>query len=184
MKKRSLLILEESRQRQELLDKLNQTVQNFKDTSANLTNGDDFDYATRAAIMDEVITCINAFRSIENEMLSVRLGLSYTNTTYTAFDFIVKVPSPQFIDMRAVQSYYTAKIAELIAAMTLEAAEGSFIDDGLGQGTNNADTKRPEGNPSNIVYTKTATWTTAEDTIIASLGVINSTLMGDVPNVS
>jgi hypothetical protein len=184
MKKRALLILEESRQRQELLDQLNQTVQYFKDNSANLTKGDDFDYATRAAIMDEVITCITAFRSIENQLLSVRLGLSYTNTAYTAFDFIVKVPTPQFIDMRAVQSYYTQKIAELQAAMALEAAEGSFIDDGLGQGTNDATTKQPVGNASNIVYTKTATWTTAEDDIITSLGVIQSTLMGDVPNVS
>lgn len=189
MKKRATLILDESRKRQELLDQLIQTVENFKDPDS----GDDFDYATKAAIMDEVVDSINNFRAIEQQLFTM-LGKSYTNTTYTAFDYIVKLPVPQFTDMRAIQMYYTNKLALLIAEMTLEEVETQFVDDGLGQGTNvttnpPSPNPKPKGNDANIVYDKdndpvTPAWNDAENAILASLATINSTLVGDVPNVS
>ena len=181
MKKRATLILQESQARQQLLDSLNQTVQNFVDS----TGGDRFDYASKAAIMSDVIDCINSFRTIERTMM-VRLSKSYTQTTYTAFDFIVKVPTPQFTDLRAIQSYYTKQIAQMIAEITAEEAETRFIDDGLGQGTSNAEGQLV-GNDANIVYNKDSgntDWNDAENTILGALATINSTLMGDVPNVS
>ncbi len=181
---RTTQIMTLSRQRQELLDQLAQTVEFFKDT----TNGQDFDYSVKAAINGEVVDTINEFRtSIEAQLFSA-LSVSYTNTTYTAFDFIVKQPVPQFMHMQEIQTYYSNKLALLIQAMTLENVDTKFIDDGvMGQGTTDAsdpNAPHPVGNTPNNIYNKGATWLTGEDTIVTSLGVINSALMGDVPNVS
>ena len=188
MKKNATTILTESRDLQNFLDSLAQTVENFKDSS----NGDDFDYATRASIMDEVVASINNLRTIEQQLMT-RIGQSYTNTPYTAFDFIVKVPVPQFLHVQEVQQFYNREIARVLEKVTRDEVETFFVDDGLGQGTNQvvppSTNPRPIGNTPNIIYLKEASaisnpWNDAENAIITSLGVMQSTLMGDVPNVS
>lgn len=178
--KNSTQILIDSRERQKLLDQLAQTVEYFKST----TNGEHFTYAIKASINGEVVDAINNFRTAIEAQLMARCGKSYTNTTYTAFDFIVKVPSPQFNSIKGIQEYYTNKIALLIKEMTLENVDANFVNDGFGQGTNDANTHKPVGNPSNTIVAKGATWTNGVSTIITDLGIINAALMGEVPNIS
>lgn len=181
---RTTEIMLKSRQRQELLDQLAQTVEYFRSTTDNTT----FTYAIKAAINGEVVDVINDFRTlIEAQCMSI-LGVAYTNTTYTAFNFIVKQPTPQFNSIKGIQEYYTNKLALLIQEMTLENVDTKFIDDGvMGQGTNDASNPNdpvPVGNTPNNIYSKGATWTNGVAEIIVDLGIINAALMGEVPNIS
>lgn len=181
--KRATDILTASWEAQKLFDQLAQTVENFVDKST----GDKFDYATKASIMAEVVDSVNNYRTIEQELFS-RLSVSYTKTTYTAFDYIVKVPVPQFTNLQAIQQYYTEKLAQLAKEITADytawPTASYFINDGLGQGANDPNTHKPVGNTPNGKYTKTHTWVTAEEDLLAAIAVIQSSLMGDIPNVS
>lgn len=181
---RTTQIMTLSRERQELLDQLAQTVEYFRSTTDNTT----FTYAIKAAINGEVVDVINDLRTtVEAQCMSI-LGVAYTNTTYLPFNFIVKQPTPQFNSIKGIQEYYTNKIALLIQAMTLENVDTKFVDDGImGQGTTDASNPNdpvPVGNTPNNVYNKGTTWTDGVAEIIVDLGVINAALMGEVPNVS
>lgn len=182
--KNTTTILNDCQSRARILDQLAQTVETFKST----TDGSHFTYAIKASIMGEVVDAINNIRTgIEAQVMSL-LGVSYTNTPYVAFYYIVPVPTRQFKSIKEIQIYYSNQIALMIQQMTLDAVDTKFIDDGvMGQGSNssaNPNDPKPVGNTPNNIYTKTGTWNTANTTIITDLGIINSSLMGEVPNIS
>jgi hypothetical protein len=187
-KKTASQILRDCEERAKFLDKLAQTVNTF----ISPKNGDRFDYATKDSINDEVVSAINNLKTIEEELMG-RLGLSYTNTPYTRFDYIVKSPGRQFNTLTEIQSYYSPLIARMRMSMEEENAVDGFINDGLGQGTNEvvppSTNPRPVGSGSREITDKAdamggTNWADAEAAIIASLDTINSALMGDIPNIS
>jgi hypothetical protein len=181
-KKLATQILRDSQSRQLMLDQLNKTVQTFQD----VINGDAFDATAKTAAQTGCVAAINGFRTAVEARLFAALSLSYTNTTYVQGAYMVALPVPQFNSIKAIQMYYSNKIAELIAEMVLEATEDNFVNDGLGQGTNvttnpPSPNPKPKGNAANVTVAKGATWTTGEDTIITALGVLKTALTAYVP---
>lgn len=181
-KKLATEILRDSQRRQLMLDQLNQTVHIFVDP----INGDSFDATAKTAAQTGCVACINNFRGTVEARLFAAISESYTNTTYVQGAYMVAQPVPQFDCVKAIQTYYSNKIALLIKEITDEHTEASFVNDGLGQGTNTtvnppSPNPHPVGNAANVVVAKGATWTTGETTIITALGVLNTALMAYVP---
>lgn len=181
-KKLATQILRDSQARQQMLDQLNQTVHIFQD----VINGDAFDATAKTAAQTGCVAAINAFRTAIEAQLFSQLSLSYTNTTYVQGTYMVASPVPKFSSVKAIQQYYTRQIALLIKELTDEHTETSFVNDGLGQGTNvttnpPSPNAKPAGNAANITVAKGSTWTTGETTIITALGVLNTALMAYVP---
>lgn len=181
-KKLATQILKESQERQLILDQLNQTVQTYLD----VINGDSFDSTAKTAAQTGCVAVINALRTAVEARLFAALSLSYTNTTYVQGAYMVASPVPQFDSVKAIQTYYSNKIALMIKAITDEHTEANFVNDGLGQGTNvttnpPSPNPKPQGNAANIVVAKGSTWTTGEATILTALGTLNTALMAYVP---
>lgn len=181
-KKLATQILRDSRNRQLILDQLDQTVQTFQST----TNNDAFNSTAKTASALNVALIINALRTAVEAQLMTALGKSYTNTTYTAGTYIVASPVPQFLSVKEIQEYYTNKIAIMIKDITDEHVETQFVNDGLGQGTNvtvnpPSPNPHPVGNAANIPVNKGSTWLTGETTILGYLNTLNAAIMAYVP---
>jgi hypothetical protein len=181
-KKLATQILKDSQDRQLILDQLNQTVQTYVD----VINGDQFDATAKTAAQTGCVAAINLFRTAVEARLFAALSLSYTNTTYVQGAYMVASPVPKFDSIKAIQMYYSNKLALMIAELTLEATEDNFVNDGLGQGTNvttnpPSPNPIPKGNAANITVAKGATWTTGEDTLITTLGTLKTALTAYVP---
>lgn len=179
-KKTATTILEESRNRQMMLDELDQNVQLFQDT----VSLDAFDGTAKTASALNVALAINAMRDIEAELMTL-LSKSYTNTSYVAGTYMGGVKH-NFNTVKGIQEYYDNKLALLIAELTAEGIETKFVDDGLGQGTNvttnpPSPNPKPVGNTPGTIYTKSGTWNTRNNTIISVLGTLKTALLAYVP---
>lgn len=121
-------------------------------------------------IVDSLTVCaslvINHLRSIEKEMYDA-LGISYNLVTYNSAigGFMAKVGIPQIQRAGDIKEYYI----NLATAMLAEVQDEYAVDTFTGSNT--------EG--TNQIFTKSATWVTAEEQIQGQLQNIIDDLNGD-----
>ncbi len=167
MKKHTTILLT-SQARQEMLDQMNQSIQTVVDIE-----GADFDDNTKNNIMAEVMETINNFRIIEERIFSL-LGISYTRKIYNpgVSGYMMKVPVPQFTTVSAYQMYYTEKLAALTAEIEAEQIETKFVSEDAA--TLNQQITKDSGGVH--------TYSQAETDILASIVVMQASLIGDNPD--
>ena len=172
--KRHTQILLTLQSRQEMLDQMNQSIQTVVDI-----DGAKFDDNTKNNIMAEVMETINNLRIIEQRLFH------HTSAYWVAVSgpakriynpsvdgYMVKVPTPQFTTISAYQMYYTEKLAALKAEIQAEQLETKFIFEN--ETVQNLQIAKDSGG--------TTEWAQAETDIIASITVMQASLIGDNPD--
>jgi hypothetical protein len=108
---------------------------------------------------------INALRAIEKEMYDA-LGITYNLVTYnSALGFMAHVAIPQIQRAGDIKEYYTGLATAMLAEVEDEYAQDNFTGSNV-EGTNQ-------------IFTKSATWITAEGDIQSALQNIIDELNGD-----